>query len=93
MNAFHSFTSHDKIIFRISSPKRINNHIIPSLEKLYGSKNIPILFPLRMEIESHLYHIVDTDLYIEILEKLQGTIINFSFIHSEYLTIKIAFSF
>ncbi|EHM7982821.1 hypothetical protein MC916_004056 [Elizabethkingia anophelis] len=94
LNTFHSFTSHDKIIFRISSPKkRINNHIIPSLEKLYGSRNIPILFPLRMEIESHLYHIVDTDLYIEILEKLQGTIIDFSFIHSEYLTIKIAFSF
>lgn len=44
-----------------------------------------------MEIESHLYHIVDTDLYIEILEKLQGTIINFSFIHSEYLTIKLLF--
>lgn len=82
-----------KLFSEYQVQKRINNHIIPSLEKLYGSKNIPILFPLRMEIESHLYHIVDTDLYIEILEKLQGTIINFSFIHSEYLTIKIAFLF
>ena len=94
LNAFHAFISHDKIIFRISSPKkRINSHIIPSLERLYENKNLTIVFPLRMEIESHLYHIVDTDLYIEIIEKMQNTIIDFSFVNSEYLTIKIAFSF
>ena len=84
----------NNVYIQISYPKElINTLIIPIFEKFCIDNNISINFPIREDTESHLYHIIDTTLFISTINNIQKRIIHLigKYIKYEYKSIEMAY--